>query len=98
MSYLFYFWLHWVFAALGRAFSSCGGRGFLFVVVRRLLVAVASFALEHGLHELWALSSVAVAQGLNCSAHVESSWPRDRTHVPCIGRQIHTQRATEEVL
>ena len=31
------------------AFSSCGERGLLFVVVRRLLIAVASFVAEHAL-------------------------------------------------
>ena len=32
-----------------RAFSSCGERGLLFVVVRGLLIAVASLVVEHGL-------------------------------------------------
>ena len=32
-----------------RAFSSCGERGLLFVVVRRLIIAVASLVAEHGL-------------------------------------------------
>ena len=32
-----------------RAFSSCGKQGLLFVVVRRLLTAVASLVAEHGL-------------------------------------------------
>ena len=41
-------------AALGlhcsaRAFSSCGEWGLLFVAVHRLLIAVASLAMEHGL-------------------------------------------------
>ena len=41
-------------AALGlrccaRAFSSCGERGLLFIVVHRLLIAVASLAAEHRL-------------------------------------------------
>ena len=40
-------------AALGlrctRAFSSCGERGLLFVVVCGLLIAVASLVVEHGL-------------------------------------------------
>ena len=41
-------------AALGlrcyaRAFSSCGERGLLFVVVRGLLIAVASLVVEQGL-------------------------------------------------
>ena len=31
------------------AFSSCGERGLLFVVVHRLLIAVASLVAEHGL-------------------------------------------------
>ena len=34
---------------LHRGFSSCGERGLLFVVVRRLLTAVASLVAEHGL-------------------------------------------------
>ena len=34
---------------LARAFSSCGERGLLFVVVSRLLIAVASLVAEHGL-------------------------------------------------
>ena len=33
-----------------RAFSSCGERGLLFVVVRRLLIVVASPVAEHGLY------------------------------------------------
>ena len=41
-------------AALGpcccaRTFSSCGKRGLLFLVVRRLLIVVASLVAEHGL-------------------------------------------------
>ena len=41
-------------AALGlrccaQAFSSCGERGLLFVAVLGLLLAVASFVVEHGL-------------------------------------------------
>ena len=31
------------------AFSSCGGRGLLFVAVHRRLIAVASLVVEHGL-------------------------------------------------
>ena len=47
--YLFYFWLHWVFVAAHGLFSSCRERGLLFVVVHRLLIAVASLVEEHGL-------------------------------------------------
>ena len=43
-----YFWLCWVFISV-RAFSSCGERGLLFVVVRGLLIAVASLVVKHGL-------------------------------------------------
>ena len=47
--YLFiYFWLHWVFVAAW-AFPSCSERGLLFVMVRGLLIAVASLVAEHGL-------------------------------------------------
>ena len=40
-----YFWLHWVFIA----FSSCSKWGLIFVAVRRLLIAVSSLVVEHGL-------------------------------------------------
>ena len=48
--FFFFFFL----ATLGlrccaRAFSSCGERGLLLVVVRGLLIAVASLVVEHGL-------------------------------------------------
>ena len=43
------FWLRWVFVAVRGLFSSCGERALLFVVVRRLLTAVASLVAEHGL-------------------------------------------------
>ena len=44
-----YFWLRWVFVVAHRLFSSCGARGLLFVVVRGLLIVVASLVAEHGL-------------------------------------------------
>ena len=44
-----YLWLRWVFIAARGLFSSCGKRGLLFVVVRGLLIAVASLVAEHGL-------------------------------------------------
>ena len=45
----FFFGLRWVFIATCGLFSSCGERGLLFLVVRGLFVAVASFVVEHGL-------------------------------------------------
>ena len=58
--FFFFFWesiylfIYLFLAALGlrcciQAFSSCGERGLLFVVVRVLLIAVASLVAEHGL-------------------------------------------------
>ena len=47
--YLLYFWLHWVFVAAPRLFSSCGEQGLLFAAVRRLLIVVASLVAELGL-------------------------------------------------
>ena len=54
----------------------------VFITVHGLLIAVASFAAEHGLLAL---------------RHVESSWTRDRTHVPCTGRQILNHWITRQV-
>ena len=51
----FYFLFIYLFLAVldlhccARAFSSCGERGLLFVVVCRLLIAVTSLVAEHGL-------------------------------------------------
>ena len=52
--YKFIYFIYLPLAALGlrccvQAFSSCGEPGLLFVVVRGLLIAVASLAVEHGL-------------------------------------------------
>ena len=57
-----YFWLHWVFVAVRGLFSSCSERGLLFVAVQGLLIAVATFVVEHGLGT-WA--SVVVAHRLS---------------------------------
>ena len=35
--------------------------------------------------------------GLNALRHVGSSWTRDQTYVPCIGRQIPNHWTTREV-
>ena len=49
-----YLFIYLFLAALGlhcceQAFSSCGEQGLLFVAVHKLLIAVASLAVEHGL-------------------------------------------------
>ena len=46
---VFYFLAVLGFRCWVQAFSSCGERGLLFVAVRGLLIAVASFVAEHGL-------------------------------------------------
>ena len=55
-SFFFFFFFYFILflAVLGlhccaQAFSSCGERGLLFFAVRRLLIAVASLIVEHGL-------------------------------------------------
>ena len=68
---MFYFILF--LAVLGlhccaRAFSSCGERGLLFIVVHGLRIAVAS---RCGAWALGAQASVVVAQGLSCSEACE---------------------------
>ena len=47
--FVIYFWLHWVFVAACRLFSSCVEQGLLFVAVHGLLIAVASLVAEHRL-------------------------------------------------
>ena len=65
------------------------------VVLHGLLIVVASFVAERGLqaHGLQYLQH----PGLVAVRHVESSWIRDRTHVPCIGRQILMHCSSREV-
>ena len=89
------------------AFSSRSELGLLFVAVCGLLTAVASLVAEHGLQvcrlqQLWLVGSRAQAQqlwrtGLVAPWNVGSSWTRDRTLVPCIGRRILNNCTTREV-
>ena len=102
-----YCWLCWVFVAVRGLFSSCGDWGLLFVATCGLLLAVASFVLEHelqvrGLQQLWHVGSGAQTQqlwhkGLVAPQHVGSYRTRARTHVPCIGRRILNHCTTREV-
>ena len=68
-------------------FSSCGVE---------LPIAAASFLVEHS---LWAWGLQPLVYGLSCFG-VEglTSLTRDRTHAPCIGRQILNHRTTREIL
>ena len=77
-----------------RAFSSCGKRGPLFIVVRGPLIIAASLVAEHRLQTRRLSSCGSRAQSLR--EHVGSSQTRARTRVPCIGRQILNHCATRE--
>ena len=102
-SYLF---VCWFMAVLGLhccpwAFSSCVMWGLFFIAVGRLLLAVASLVEAYRLQQLWLSVSRARAlwlwHGLSCSAwHMESSWTRDGTCVPCFGRKILIYCTTRE--
>ena len=73
--YLFiYFGLCWVFVTAHGLLSSCGVR--------------ASHCSRSSCCRAQAQSSVVVSMGLGAPWHVESSWTRNRTHVPAMGRQI----------
>ena len=63
-SFFFFFLLHLVFVAFAQAFSSCSEWGLLFVVVRGVLIVVASLAVEH---RLQSSCLEVVAQGFSCS-------------------------------
>ena len=81
-----YFWLHWVFVTVRRL---------SLVVMSGLLISMASPVAEHRLQgvrarKLW-------CTGLVAPQHVESSWTRYGTCVPCIGRQIFIHCTTREV-
>ena len=85
-----YFWLCWLFALWG-LFSSC----YVGFSLRWLLLLLSMGCKACRLQ--YRLGSVVVAPGLSCPAHAESSWTRDWTLVPCIGRQIFNHWPTKEV-
>ena len=86
-----YFWLCWVFLAV------CGLSlvGVSLVAVDRLLFVMASCCKAQALgmraQKLW-------CTGLVAPWHVGFSQTSDRTHIPCIGRQILNHWACREVL
>ena len=78
------------------AFSSRDELGLFLIGVRGLLIAVASLVSER---LLLSTGSVAVAwsTGLVAPWCGGSSWSRDRTQVPCVGRWIPNHWTTREV-
>ena len=96
------FWLCWVLLLPG-LFSSCNkwvhsslrcssfslwGYSFVFFCGVQALVVLAP--------GLWSTGSIVVGTGLVAPQHVGSSWTRDQTCVPCIGRRITYHWATRE--
>ena len=85
---IIYFWLCWVFISVHRLSVAVMSEGCFLVSALGLLTAVASPGAEHGLwtsrDRAWWLWRV----GLVALWHVESSWTRDWTRVPCIRRYI----------
>ena len=74
LSFLFDFWLYWVFNAMYRFSLVMASRGYFLVSVCRLLIAVvASLVAKHGLKDAWA--SVAAACWLgSCDTWAELSY------------------------
>ena len=73
-------------------------RGYSPVVGLGFLTAVASLVAEHG---LWGEQASVLAMGeLRCPHCMQNlgSHARDRTHVPCIGRQTLNYWTTKEIL
>ena len=93
--YFIYFWLCWVFLAVGGLSLFAGSRGYSLIVGTQFLIAVASFCCG-----VWAPGHVGFSSfdpGLVALRHVESSWTRDRTHVPSTLRQTANHWTTREV-
>ena len=106
--FFFTLFIYLILAALSLrcwAFSSsaqlqCGGFSLRWLLLLRSMGsrragfsscgARASVVVAHGLQQLWRM-------GLFAPWHVGSSWTRDRTRVPCIGRRILNHCATREV-
>ena len=109
----FYFWLHWVFIAVpglslaeasGGYFSLwCVGFSLWWLLLCSMGSRRAGFS-SRGTwaQQLWLTGTRAQAQqlwhtGLVSLRHVGSSWTRDQTCVPCIGRGILNHWTTREV-
>ena len=105
--YLFYFWLCWVcIAALwlslvaasgGYSSLQCAGFSLWWLLLLRSMGSRRAGFSSCGLWVLKRRFSSCGARGLVAPRHVGSSWIRDRTRVPCIGRRILNHCATREV-
>ena len=84
---MYLFWLCWVFIAACELSVVAASGGYSLVGMHPLLIVVASLVAEHRLLGMRAQSLW----------HTESSWTRDRTHVPGIGRWILNRWTAREV-
>ena len=94
-----YLFIYLFLAALGigfcsQDFTSCSDGDYSLIVVHRLLIEVVSLFVENRLQgaraqQLWHIGFVAMW-------HVESSWTRDQTCVPCIAKKILNHWTTRE--
>ena len=75
-------------------FSCCGA----WALSAWALVAAAQELISGGSQALDRAGSAVVAHGLDAPRYVESSRTKDRTCVPCTGRQILIHCTTREVL
>ena len=85
---LFFFWLCWVLAAVNRL---------SLVVVSESYSSLHRMGSHCGGFSCGARSQQLWLKGLVDPQHVESSWTRNGTHVPCTGRWILIHYVTREV-
>ena len=83
-------------SAAALVFSSCGERELLTRCSAQALIAAVSLLVERGLRGAWAQQFWRT--DLVALQHVGSSQTRDRTRVPCTGRQVLNHWTSREVL
>ena len=94
--FVFLFLVALSFCCCVNSFPCCSKWGLLLLVVHRAshwgaFCSCIAQALEHRCQQLWCMGLVAVQ-------HVDSSWTRDGTHLPFIGRGIPIHCTIREVL
>ena len=87
-----YFWLCWVFVAARRLPLVMVSRGCSLAVVEDSLWWLLLGNIDSRACRLQRLRDT----GFVAPWHVESSWTRDRTCIPCIGRQFLSYRTTRK--
>ena len=99
VSFYYYYWLHWVFVVACRLTLVVGSGSYSLVCLWWVGTHCGSFcrgAQALG-HELSSCEGLLRHTGLVAPQHVESSWTRDWTRVPCIGRRTLYHWTTREI-